>query len=165
MEMARRPNTFPNMKWIFLAGTPDVIELMPELSNQEHLKTMPIIYNDPECRVAAEADLIKMKERRGGSSFPSNEPEGSITGATVLSGACSAIAPAGPELPINSAIAIPSYHLIGSADGIVPPSSSRSLTSKFVNPVISEHDGGHHIPTAARALNEYCTWLSQAVHK
>jgi acetyl esterase/lipase len=40
---------------------------------------------------------------------------------------------------------VPSLHVIGRADGIVPPESSRELASQFKNPVIVEHGGGHVI--------------------
>jgi acetyl esterase/lipase len=40
---------------------------------------------------------------------------------------------------------VPSLHILGRADGIVPPESSRELAARFENPVIVEHDGGHVI--------------------
>jgi acetyl esterase/lipase len=40
---------------------------------------------------------------------------------------------------------LPSLHLIGRADGIVPPASSRDLAARFQNPLVLEHDGGHVI--------------------
>ncbi|HWZ90539.1 MAG TPA: alpha/beta hydrolase fold domain-containing protein, partial [Polyangiaceae bacterium] len=42
-----------------------------------------------------------------------------------------------------SGIPVPSLHVIGRADGIVPAARARALAAKFQAPVILEHDGGH----------------------
>lgn len=42
--------------------------------------------------------------------------------------------------------ALPSLHVIGRADGVVPPESSRLLAARFRDPEIVEHPGGHVIP-------------------
>ena len=44
--------------------------------------------------------------------------------------------------PLN----IPSLHIFGQADQVVPPSSSSDLSSKFINPVVIHHEQGHCIP-------------------
>lgn len=46
--------------------------------------------------------------------------------------------------------ALPSVHVIGRSDTIVPPAASIELASRFSNPLILEHDGGHIIPTAPK---------------
>jgi hypothetical protein len=41
---------------------------------------------------------------------------------------------------------VPSLHVMGRRDGIVPMPDSQLLAERFAEPVILEHDGGHVIP-------------------
>jgi hypothetical protein len=41
---------------------------------------------------------------------------------------------------------LPSLHLIGAADKVVPPESSRQLAGRFLAPRVIEHEQGHCIP-------------------
>jgi fermentation-respiration switch protein FrsA (DUF1100 family) len=41
---------------------------------------------------------------------------------------------------------VPSIHVIGRADGIIPMRDSLVLAERFADPVIIEHPGGHVIP-------------------
>ena len=41
---------------------------------------------------------------------------------------------------------LPSLHIMGTSDGIVPPADSRVLAERFESPIILEHPGGHVIP-------------------
>jgi hypothetical protein len=50
-------------------------------------------------------------------------------------------------------LTIPSVHVIGRSDGIVPRSDSLKLAGRFTDPLVLEHDGGHVIP-ADRAVAE-----------
>ena len=50
-------------------------------------------------------------------------------------------------------LTIPSVHVIGRSDGIVPRADSVKLASRFADPLILEHGGGHVIP-ADRAVAE-----------
>jgi predicted esterase len=43
-------------------------------------------------------------------------------------------------------LGLPSVHVIGRADSIVPRSDSMLLASRFADPLILEHPGGHVIP-------------------
>jgi pimeloyl-ACP methyl ester carboxylesterase len=43
-------------------------------------------------------------------------------------------------------LTVPSLHVMGRADGIVPIQDSLLLAARFANPVIIEHRGGHVIP-------------------
>jgi predicted esterase len=43
-------------------------------------------------------------------------------------------------------LAVPSVHVIGRSDGIVPRPDSLKLAERFTDPLILEHDGGHVIP-------------------
>jgi acetyl esterase/lipase len=61
------------------------------------------------------------------SGFPSNDPS---HGALYAS---------------RASYALPSLHLVGRADGIVPPRETRALAARFANPLVVEHDGGHVI--------------------
>ncbi|HET7504078.1 MAG TPA: hypothetical protein VFK02_23820 [Kofleriaceae bacterium] len=48
---------------------------------------------------------------------------------------------------IAGGIDVPSLHIIGRADAIVPPRASHALASRFRAPAIVEHDGSHVIPS------------------
>ena len=41
---------------------------------------------------------------------------------------------------------LPSFHCFGATDASVPPDVARALASRFADPVIHEHDGGHVVP-------------------
>jgi hypothetical protein len=41
---------------------------------------------------------------------------------------------------------LPSLHITGKSDGIVPAADSRELAEQFESPIILEHPGGHIIP-------------------
>jgi pimeloyl-ACP methyl ester carboxylesterase len=43
-------------------------------------------------------------------------------------------------------IGVPSLHVTGRSDGIVPMRDSLMLAERFAHPVIIEHRGGHVIP-------------------
>jgi pimeloyl-ACP methyl ester carboxylesterase len=43
-------------------------------------------------------------------------------------------------------LAIPSVHVAGRSDGIVPRSDSLELAGRFADPLVLEHSGGHVIP-------------------
>ena len=44
-------------------------------------------------------------------------------------------------------LTVPSVHVAGTADSIVPISDSLALAERFADPVVLEHPGGHVIPT------------------
>jgi acetyl esterase/lipase len=52
----------------------------------------------------------------------------------------------------SDAYDLPSLHVIGRADGIVPSAGSRRLASHFRAPEIVEHGGGHVVPGALDAV-------------
>ena len=43
-------------------------------------------------------------------------------------------------------LTIPSVHVIGRSDGVVPRSDSLKLAGRFADPLALEHSGGHVIP-------------------
>jgi hypothetical protein len=57
-------------------------------------------------------------------------------------------------------LTIPSAHVIGRSDGIVPRSDSLKLADRFTDPLILEHSGGHVIPgdrTVAEPIARFLT--------
>jgi pimeloyl-ACP methyl ester carboxylesterase len=55
--------------------------------------------------------------------------------------------------------ALPSVHVMGRADGIVPIGVSRDLARRFSNATIIEHDGGHVIPRDAASIEGVRTFV------
>jgi len=56
--------------------------------------------------------------------------------------------------------ALPSLHLIGRSDRIVPREASLALAARFENPQVVEHDGGHVIASSAEVratVSEFLT--------
>jgi acetyl esterase/lipase len=69
---------------------------------------------------------------------------------------------ADPELArlygATDSYALPSVHIIGRSDGVVPPEKSKALAAKFKDALTLEHDGGHVIaatPTVRRRVAEF----------
>eukprot|EP01119_Soliformovum_irregulare_P016905 TRINITY_DN495_c0_g1_i1.p1 TRINITY_DN495_c0_g1~~TRINITY_DN495_c0_g1_i1.p1 ORF type:complete len:224 (-),score=45.57 TRINITY_DN495_c0_g1_i1:64-693(-) len=58
-------------------------------------------------------------------------------------------------------IEIPTFHWIGRSDTIVSPSASRSLLACFKNPTLSEHNGGHYIPTGSEQIDALKRFLDE----
>jgi pimeloyl-ACP methyl ester carboxylesterase len=54
---------------------------------------------------------------------------------------------------------LPSLHIIGRADTIVPGSSSHMLASRFRNPLVIQHEGGHVIASDPRTLQQVGAFL------
>lgn len=63
------------------------------------------------------------------------------------------------------AYALPSLHVLGRADVIVPNDDSRSLASRFRSPVIALHDGGHVIPGAPDVVARVRAFLEARVDR
>ncbi len=59
--------------------------------------------------------------------------------------------------------ALPSLHVLGRADGIVPMSGSRALAARFAAPVVVEHGGGHVIPSEARVRDAIRAFLEERI--
>ena len=60
----------------------------------------------------------------------------------------------------NDPIDCPSFHTIGSTDGVIPTRSSEDLLVKFVSGVAYRHNGGHYVPASPQlrtAINEFLT--------
>jgi predicted esterase len=61
----------------------------------------------------------------------------------------------------RESFALPSLHVIGRADRIVPTDASRALAARFEAPLIVEHDGGHVIPSGPEARAALAAFLKQ----
>jgi pimeloyl-ACP methyl ester carboxylesterase len=59
----------------------------------------------------------------------------------------------------------PSMHIIGRSDNVVPREASLELASKFKDPLILEHDGGHVIPNAPPIRQEFRAFLEAMRHR
>lgn len=71
-------------------------------------------------------------------------------------------ASADPEhVPIYRAGAchVPSLHIIGLSDGVVPPERSRALADSFHEPWILEHAGGHVVPDSVEVRDGVLAFL------
>jgi predicted esterase len=60
---------------------------------------------------------------------------------------------------------LPSVHIIGRSDNAVPRDASLELASKFNDPLILEHDGGHMIPNAPPIRQGVRAFLEEACRK
>ena len=56
---------------------------------------------------------------------------------------------------------LPSAHIIGRSDSVVPSGASIALASKFRNPLILEHDGGHVISNAPHIRRGFRAFLEE----
>jgi hypothetical protein len=56
---------------------------------------------------------------------------------------------------------LPSAHIIGRSDSAVPRVASLMLASKFTNPLLLEHEGGHIISTAPEIRQGFRTFLEE----
>ncbi len=54
---------------------------------------------------------------------------------------------------------LPSLHLVGRSDGIVPIEASKVLASKFAQPLIVEHDGGHVVAATSQVCQRVSGFL------
>ena len=52
-----------------------------------------------------------------------------------------------------------SMHIMGIKDRLVPVESSRALLTSYVDPIVHEHDGGHHIPMRAADVREILKFI------
>jgi pimeloyl-ACP methyl ester carboxylesterase len=56
---------------------------------------------------------------------------------------------------------LPSAHIIGRSDSVVPKAASLALASKFKDPLILEHEGGHVIPDAPHIRQGFRGFLEE----
>jgi hypothetical protein len=58
-------------------------------------------------------------------------------------------------------LTIPSVHVIGRSDGIVPRSDSLELAGRFADPLVLEHGGGHVIPADQAVAEPIARFLAR----
>jgi len=56
---------------------------------------------------------------------------------------------------------LPSLHIIGRTDGIIPPHESEDLAAQFENPVVLRHSGGHIIPGDPAVVDGFAHFLDR----
>jgi predicted esterase len=56
--------------------------------------------------------------------------------------------------------ALPSVHIMGRSDAIVLKDQSRMVSTRFKNPLVLEHRGGHVIPSTPEIRGEVSTFLA-----
>ena len=60
---------------------------------------------------------------------------------------------------------LPSLHIIGQADRIVPAQDSRILAAQFASPTVLEHTAGHVIPGTPQVRRGFADFLDQQVQQ
>jgi hypothetical protein len=74
------------------------------------------------------------------------DPHGDVNfGCALMVGGFKSDA-AGPHELFPHPLRVPSVHVIGRIDGVVPPAESRRLADQFTDPIVLEHPGGHVVP-------------------
>ena len=56
---------------------------------------------------------------------------------------------------------VPTLHVIGATDALVPPERSRALAALFEGAVVVEHAGGHMVPSSAAVRQEVRAFLAE----
>ncbi|MFI4994166.1 MAG: hypothetical protein ACHQAQ_00085 [Hyphomicrobiales bacterium] len=104
-------------------------------------------------RAAGNAPALPAKET-------SSQPEALAFGfAVMIGGFVSADRELARLYDERSNYELPSAHIIGRSDTVVPREASLALASKFENPLILEHEGGHVIPKAPQMRERFQTFL------
>jgi len=56
---------------------------------------------------------------------------------------------------------VPSVHIIGDADQVIPPHESRDLADQFIDPVVLTHTGGHIVPSTPAVVDGLTRFLDR----
>ncbi|XP_034280386.1 esterase OVCA2 [Pantherophis guttatus] len=59
------------------------------------------------------------------------------------------------------ALRVPSLHVFGRDDRVIPAAESRALAERFARPALLAHDGGHFVPAAAAQRAAYLAFLGR----
>lgn len=65
------------------------------------------------------------------------------------------------ESILQSPLSLPSLHVFGDTDQVIPSQESMQLASRFLGAVTLTHSGGHFIPAAASQRQAYLKFLDQ----
>lgn len=60
-------------------------------------------------------------------------------------------------------VALPSLHVIGEADKLVPPEASRKLHDLFHDPILFQHSAGHLVPSTAPAREMIAAFITSTL--
>ncbi len=60
---------------------------------------------------------------------------------------------------------LPSLHIVGRSDGIVPIEDSRALAAHFASPIIAEHAGGHIVASDRSVTNRARAFLEERLRR
>ncbi|XP_005314046.2 esterase OVCA2 [Chrysemys picta bellii] len=101
---------------------------------------------------AALAALVCALQQRGDARFP-------FEFAILVAGFKSRAAPHSSYY--REPIAVPSLHVLGDTDRVIPPGLSRELASHFVGPAVLTHPGGHFVPASASQKRAYLEFLAK----
>ncbi|XP_075296427.1 esterase OVCA2 [Opisthocomus hoazin] len=101
---------------------------------------------------AALAAMVCSLRARGDPRFP-------VAFAILVAGFASC-APAHGHF-YREPIALPTLHVVGDADAVIPAPLSRKLARHFVEPVVLAHPGGHFVPAAAPQKKAYLDFLDR----
>jgi hypothetical protein len=87
-------------------------------------------------------------------------PRGLDFGFAIMAGGFTSFLPQHAGL-FPRPLTIPSVHVIGRSDGIVPRSDSLELASRFTDPLVLEHGGGHVIPADQAVAEPIARFLAR----
>jgi hypothetical protein len=65
----------------------------------------------------------------------------------------------------NHLVQIPTLHVMGLQDVLVPPETSRKAATYFHNPQFLEHEGGHHVPVQSPRVTAYVKFIQNALEQ
>ena len=109
----------------------------------------------------ARADFVEGEPARpGGEIFSRAEPL-AFDFAVMAGGFVCADADLAMLYSQRSNYDLPSAHIIGRSDAVVPREASLGLASKFKNPLLLEHEGGHVLPSAPHTRQAFRTFLEE----
>jgi predicted esterase len=66
---------------------------------------------------------------------------------------------------MDSKLEMPTIHVIGNTDKVIPCEMSESLTTYFMNPRILRHEGGHFIPVNSESKSIFVEFLNEMKSK
>jgi hypothetical protein len=87
-------------------------------------------------------------------------PRGLDFGFAIMVGGFTSFLPQHVDL-FPRPLTLPSVHVVGRSDGIVPPSDSLELAGRFADPLILEHSGGHVIPGVRTVAEPIARFLAR----
>ncbi|KAF0852780.1 mitochondrial serine hydrolase (FSH1) [Andalucia godoyi] len=78
-----------------------------------------------------------------------------VSGFVPRAQAVSHLYPATNQSVDVSPFSIPTLHVVGETDDLIPPKESQKLVDCFADAILVKHSGGHYVPTTAGCVNAY----------